>query len=228
MIQVAGIKLKEKTLLKRFGNDAVFIDVTSKANATYLPLSPFYPHGNIPVPYSGDTKGASVEGIWQGLKVFNEYDVDMVTIQKGTMQNIKRTIRSFGYPKGHRKGINGAELLDYIEARILIYLPVYKWVLDNKCQEVINEIKQLSKDHNVVLLDFATNDNLFISNKPLSHAALIKLYIEGNYPNSKQLMNLYKNNPEIVATEQKRIELEQEKEKLSSKGIDPNQTILNF
>jgi hypothetical protein len=228
MIEVAGIKLKEKTLIKRFGNDAIFIDVTSKANPTYLPLSPFFPHGDIPVPFSGDITGASVEGIWQGLKVFNNHDVDLETIKRGTMKNIKRTIRSYGYPKGHRKGINGTELLDYIEARILIYLPIYKWVLDNKCQEIVNDIKELSKAHNIVLLDFATNENLFIANKPLSHAALIKLYLEGNYPNSEELINLYRNNPEITTIEQKRVKLEQEKEKLKSKGIDPDQTTLNF
>jgi hypothetical protein len=228
MIQVAGIKLKEKTLLNRYGDEAIFIDVTSKANPRFLPLSPFFPHGNIPVPFSGEIKWASVEGIWQGLKVFNEHDVDMDTIKKGTMQNIKRTIRAFGYPKGHRKGIDGTELLDYIEARILIYLPIYKWVLDNKCQEIINEIKQLSKNQNVVLLDFATNDNLFIANKPLSHAALIKLYVEGNYPDSEELIKLFRSNPEITSIEQQKIKLEQKKEKLRSKGIDPDQTTLNF
>ena len=35
----------------------------------YKTLSPFYPHGGIPIPFSGSVTSQSVEGIWQGLKV---------------------------------------------------------------------------------------------------------------------------------------------------------------
>ena len=49
--------------------DAIIIDVTSKASDEFLKLSPFYPHGGIPIP--GDRGcSESVEGIWQGLKIF--------------------------------------------------------------------------------------------------------------------------------------------------------------
>ena len=51
---------------------AVIIDVTSKASDEYVRFSPFFPHGGIPVPFSPGWTAQSVEGIWQGLKVFGE------------------------------------------------------------------------------------------------------------------------------------------------------------
>ncbi|MGN0088780.1 MAG: DUF6939 family protein [Candidatus Limimorpha sp.] len=44
-------------------------DVTSQARDGLVRLSPFYPHGGIPVPFSEGYTAACVEGIWQGLKV---------------------------------------------------------------------------------------------------------------------------------------------------------------
>lgn len=49
--------------------DAIIADVTSQARDGLVRLSPFYPHGGIPVPFSEGYTAACVEGIWQGLKV---------------------------------------------------------------------------------------------------------------------------------------------------------------
>ena len=46
------------------------LDLTSKAAEPWVRFSPFYPHGDIPVPFSAGRTAQSVEGIWQGLKVF--------------------------------------------------------------------------------------------------------------------------------------------------------------
>ena len=98
------------------------------------------------------------------------------------MRNLKRTVRKFGKPKGHRKGAYGKELLNYFEARMLIYLPTYKWVLDNvpEVHRVVERIKEQSKKRDIVLLDYNTNPDFRDISKPLSHAGLVKLYIEGN------------------------------------------------
>jgi hypothetical protein len=53
----------------------------------------------------------SVEGIWQGLKVFEKADVDPATLQIATMKGIKRTVRTFGKVLGHRAGLAGDRLL---------------------------------------------------------------------------------------------------------------------
>ncbi|MEM6772145.1 MAG: hypothetical protein AAF597_16340, partial [Bacteroidota bacterium] len=125
MIYVLSRRRKLENL-KRAYPDARIIDVTSKADLPMVRFSPFYPHGGIPIPFSPGQYAASVEGIWQGLKVFNEHDVDTSKFRNRTMKGMKRTVRKYGKPKGHRKGVEGAELLDYITARKEIYLPAYR------------------------------------------------------------------------------------------------------
>jgi hypothetical protein len=69
-------------------------------------------------------------------------------------------------------------LLGYIDARKQIYVPSYFWMLENKCAKVVETIAKLSKEKTVVLLDYDTNENIEDPSKPLSHASLIKAYIE--------------------------------------------------
>ena len=42
--------------------------------------------------------------------MFEGADVDVQMFQNDTMKNIKRTVRKYGKPLGHRKGVNGKEL----------------------------------------------------------------------------------------------------------------------
>lgn len=100
------------------------------------------------------------------------------------MKGLKRTVRMYGKPLGHRKGVHGKELLNYFDARMQIYIPTYKWVLDNvpEVHNVLMRIKERSKDHDIVFLDYNTNTEFRDTSSPLSHAGLVKLYIEGNYP----------------------------------------------
>ena len=102
--------------------------------------------------------------------------------QNDTMKNIKRTVRKYGKPLGHRKGVYGKELLGYIEARKLIYIPTYQWVLENKVPAIIERLKEASKKKTIILLDYDTNCDVDDPSKPLSHAFLIKAYVDGIYP----------------------------------------------
>ena len=181
MIVIESKRKKQDTLLKKYPN-AIIADVTSHAKDSLVKLSPFYPHGGIPVPFSDNMTAECVEAIWQGLKVFESADVDVSMFQNGTMKNIKRTVRKFGKPLGHRKGVNGTELLGYIEARKLIYIPTYKWVLENKVQNIIERLREASQTKDIVLLDYNTNCDVDDPKKPLSHAFLVKAYVEGIYP----------------------------------------------
>ncbi len=183
MIVIESKKKKQSTLLKKYP-DAIFADVTSNANGGLVKLSPFFPHGGIPVPFSEGYTATCVEAIWQGLKVFESCDVDVQMFQNDTMKNIKRTVRRFGKPLGHRKGVNGTELLGYVEARKLIYIPSYRWVLENKVAAIIEKLKEASKTKTIVLLDYDTNADVEDISRPLSHASLIKAYVEGVYPYS--------------------------------------------
>lgn len=181
MIVIESKRRKRENILKKYPN-AVIADVTSQATDGLVRLSPFYPHGDIPVPFSEGYTAMCVEAIWQGLKVFETADVDVNMFANDTMKNIKRTVRRFGKPLGHRKGVKGTELLGYIEARKQIYLPAYKWVLENKVANIIERLREASKTKTIVLLDYTTNCDIDNPKTPLSHAFLIKAYAEGLYP----------------------------------------------
>jgi len=181
MIIIESKRKKPETILKKYP-DAILADVTSGAKDGLVKLSPFYPHGGIPVPFSDGYTATCVEAIWQGLKVFEGCGVDVEMFKNDTMKNIKRTVRRFGKPLGHRKGVHGSELLGYIEARKLIYIPTYKWVLENKVANIIDRLREASKTKTIVLLDYDTNADVENAKKPLSHASLIKAYVEGVYP----------------------------------------------
>lgn len=181
MIIIESKRKKAETILKNYP-DAILADVTSKAKDGLVKLSPFYPHYGIPVPFSPGYIATCVEAIWQGLKVFEGCDVDTSLFSNDTMRGLKRTVRKYGKPLGHRKGVNGTELLGYVEARKQIYIPTYKWVLENKVKDIIDRLREASKTKTIVLLDYDTNADVDNPNKPLSHASLIKAYAEGIYP----------------------------------------------
>ena len=193
MIIVESKRKKPATILKKYP-DAILADVTSGAKDGLVKLSPFYPHGGIPVPFSEGYTATCVEAIWQGLKVFESCDIDVQMFQNDTMKNIKRTVRRFGKPLGHRKGVNGTELLGYIEARKQIYIPTYRWVLENKVAHIIERLRAASNEgKTIVLLDYDTNADVEDPKKPLSHASLIKAYAEGIYPYEDVVVSQNKN-----------------------------------
>lgn len=185
MIFIVNKKRKIDGIRKEYPN-ADILDITSSSQHEYARLlSPFYPHGGIPIP--GESHGMtamSVEGIWQGLKVFQNTGICLESFQNSTMKNLKRTVKRFGKPIGHQYGVYGKEILNYIDARVKIYLPCYFWVLENtpKVNRIVERIKERSLAHDIVFLDYNTNIDYTNIKSPLSHAGLVKQYIEGNYP----------------------------------------------
>lgn len=181
MIIIESKRKKIENIRKKYP-DAIIADVTSQAKDGLVRLSPFYPHGGIPVPFSEGYTAACVEGIWQGLKVFEDEDIDIQMFRNDTMKDIKRTDRKHGGVLGHRKGVNGTEILGYVEAKHLIYIPTYRWMLENKAMYIIERLREASKNKTIVLLDYNTCCDVDDSSKPLSHAFLVKAYAEGLYP----------------------------------------------
>jgi hypothetical protein len=161
---------------------ARIIDVTSRAEQPWVRLSPFYPHGGIPVPRSPGVTAASVEGIWQALKVFATADVDRAVLTNTTMRGLKRTVRRYGPVRGHRDGLDGDTLLPYETARRRIYLPSYRWVLEHRTADLVDRLRALSEDGDVVLLDYTTNGDVADPSTPLSHAALVARHVRGEWP----------------------------------------------
>lgn len=181
MIIIESKRKKIENIHKKYP-DAIIADVTSKAMDGLVRLSPFYPHGGIPVPFSEGYTAMSVEGIWQALKVFEHEDIDRMMLSNDTMKNIKRSVRKHGRVLGHRKGVNGIEILGYVEAKHQIYIPSYRWMLEHKAMDIIERLREASKTRTIVLLDYNTCCNVDDNMKPLSHAYLVKAYAEGLYP----------------------------------------------
>jgi hypothetical protein len=136
---------------------ALILDVTSRGAEPGIRLSPFYPHGGIPVPGHPDRTSQSVEGIWQALKVFAAEPEDFTKLDVATMKGIKRTARRLGPPLGHR--LDGG-LLSYEQARRLIYLPTYHWMLDHRAAALLTRLRELTSHRTVVLLDYTTNGDV--------------------------------------------------------------------
>ena len=181
MIIIESKRKKLESILKKYP-DAVIVDVTSKATDGLVKLSPFYPHGDIPVPFSQGYTATCVEAVWQGLKVFEDEDVDVKMFLNDTMKDIKRTVRKHGRVLGHRKGVHGTEILGYVEAKHQIYIPAYRWMLEHRAMYIIERLRKASETKTIVLLDYNTCCNVDDETKPLSHAYLVKAYAEGLYP----------------------------------------------
>ena len=170
--------------------DRTVLDLTSKGGEPWVRFSPFYPIGNIPVPGWPDLMAASVEGIWQGLKRFeNEDEVDFATLRNTSMRGLKRTSRGKGrrgVPRGrvlgHQFGPEASVLLGYLDARLRIYLPSYRWVLENSLRHEVEELRVMARAGPIVLLDFETNDDVRDTSRPLSHCSLVKRFVEDAWP----------------------------------------------
>ena len=167
--------------LARSHPGAHILDVTSRGPQPWVRFSPFFPHGGLPVPFSPGVTAQSVEGVWQGLKVFAGADVDRASFANDTMRGLKRTVRRLGAVQGHRRGVSpDAPLLPYAEARWQIYLPTYRWVLEQRLAAECAALQALQGT--VVLLDYETNSDVDDLRRPLSHASLIIAWLAGRYP----------------------------------------------
>lgn len=116
-----------------------------------------------------------------GLKVFEKEGIDPKKWAVTNMSGIKRSGRSRGKVLGHRFGLNSETLLGYLDARRQIYLPAYCWVLENRLQKEIAQLRDMVNRGDLVLLDYETNGDVNDLSSPLSHAALVKMWIEDHW-----------------------------------------------
>lgn len=179
---VVESRRKKLASIEKLHPGASVVDVTSKGPEPWVRFSPFYPHGGIPIPNSPGATAQSVEGLWQGLKVFEREDIDRSKWAITDMSSIKRGGKSRGAVLGHRFGVGNDTLLAYRDARYRIYLPAYKWVLESRLIAEVEQLRGLSADKPLVLLDYETNADVENLASPLSHAALVMWYLNGRWP----------------------------------------------
>ncbi|WP_439622535.1 DUF6939 family protein [Gemmata sp.] len=180
-ITVESRRKKLASVEKHWPNAAI-IDVTWKGAEPWVRFSPFYPHGGIPIPNTPSETAQSVEGLWQGLKVFEREDIDPRKWAVTDMSGIKRGGKSRGAVRGHRFGVGSDVLLRYRDARLQIYLPAYKWVLEHRVAAEVEQLRRLAADKPLVLLDYETNTDVEDLSSPLSHAALVMYHLQGAWP----------------------------------------------
>jgi len=180
---VVESRRKKPSTISKAWPDALIVDVTSKGEEPWVRFSPFFPHGGIPIPGSPGIFARSVEGLWQGLKVFENEGVDPTRWEISDMKGIKRAVGGRrGKVLGHRFGVGGDVLLGYRDARFRIYLPAYLWVLENRLDDQVTRLRQAASARAVVLLDYETNGDVEDLSSPLSHGALVKYHLEGAWP----------------------------------------------
>ena len=177
MIVIVSKKKHIKTILRDYP-DAQIVDTTSKAEGDFIKFSPFYPHGHIPVPMM-DEESECMEGIWQGLKVFEHEGVNLKSFRNNRMKGLIRSItEKRGNILGHQYG---DRLLGYIEAHQKIFFPCYNYVLEHYCQDILQQLHEMSKKGTLVLLDYDPRGNVYDINQPMGHSALIKHYLETHF-----------------------------------------------
>ena len=180
MIYIVSKKRKLDNIIKEYPT-AIICDITSKSPNSLVRLSPFFPHGGIPVPFSPGLFSQSVEGVWQGLKVFENADVSLDVLEIASMSGIKRTCKKYGRVIGHRKGYYSNEIINYVSAKHEIYIPTYIWMLENKSLDIVQRMAKSANEHDIVLLDYNTCEDFDSPSQPLSHAAILKKYITEHF-----------------------------------------------
>ena len=184
MTIVVESRRKKLGTLEKLWPGATIIDVTSKGDEPWVRFSPFYPHGGVPIPNTPSETAQSVEGLWQGLKVFEREDIEPRKWAITDMSGIKRGGKSRGAVRGHRFGVGSDTLLGYRDARFRIYLPAYKWVLEHRLSSEVEQLRRLAADKSLVLLDYETNGDVEDVSRPLSHAALVMYHLQSTWPNA--------------------------------------------
>lgn len=154
MQSTMSVMIVNRQDLLRLSTDpnTIIADITNKSDvATFVKFSPSFPHGDIPVPGS-DITTESVEGAWQGLKVFENECID---IKKFRVCNMKGLNRPTGLKRGRLIGFRfGLNIVDDVEAMKMIFIPMYKYVLENRLANEVAFLQGLVREGNrLVLLD---------------------------------------------------------------------------
>ena len=151
---------------------AVVYDVSSRGKPPFVKLSPFFPHGLIPVPGHAGKTADSVEGIWQGLKLLDGVTDESYFTGKGRKRR--------GRPSGH---LFEGRSLGYVEARRLIYVPAYTH-LWREC--IGNDLRRLFHDMAAsgrpqYFYDFESNGDVDDPRSPLAHASVLVTLLRDDF-----------------------------------------------
>jgi hypothetical protein len=147
------------------------IDVSSYGAAPYDTFSPFTysPDSRIPVPGQEEVYAASVESIWQGLKVIDgQTDFRMFN---------RHPKKRRGLVEGH---LFGTEHIGALEARERIYRPAYFFFLEHCVPTPIKEeVLARALEDGVVFYDVDANLDIADTSCSLAHSVFLAAFFEG-------------------------------------------------
>jgi hypothetical protein len=143
-------------------------DVGSYAEYPLCTLSPYWPHGGIPVPGMPGTTSDSVEGVWQGLKWID----GKIAPRYFSGQGCKRG----GKPRGHRYG---DRLLPIVDAREKIYRVACEWMVDHRADPELlaGFLARSLAGQPQYFHDVSDNGNIGDPDEGWAHAAVLVQYL---------------------------------------------------
>jgi hypothetical protein len=174
MVIVKKIGGNFKRMKKEYPN-SVILNVTDKG--LMCELSPKFPHNGIPIPVVDGIEGVSVDGIWNGFKVFERRGIDKKYFEKDMMKEVDREIKYGCKCRGFRNGLKG-KLMNEVDARKKILIPAYNWMLENRCGKLVDVLRKISRERTLILLDYSENGDVENISEPFSCATLLKEKIE--------------------------------------------------
>ena len=210
-IFIANRKRQAKSLHKEFGAVPVFDVTFAGQDPLFSTLSPMYPHGDLPVPFTeGQLSANSLEAIWQGLKVFEHEGarLDPAFLSKSGCKNIKRhATKQRGRILGHQQGNHTTKpLLSIIAARAQIYAPTYHWQLEHHCPKALAALRKALEHSDIVLLEAGVDSDIRDIFTPMPHSQLLRLYLQGQYPQCGELWQPYTRAEHVADLERRKRE----------------------
>ena len=157
-------------------------------------------HSEVPV-YNSSLTSLTVQGIYEGLKnvsgssdksKLEKFGHTVYRHAKAKMwwASFDSDCRTLVSPKYvipfHPFFIINIDLRDGYDryARLNYFIRPYLYVLENQAKPEVEALQQHLENptNRLVLLDENLSKDIFDFDKPISHAYLLKMYLEGNYP----------------------------------------------
>ncbi|KUM02695.1 hypothetical protein KIF53_15815 [Chromobacterium subtsugae] len=168
-------------------SDCLMVDSFNGAPANmrgFRCFNPFqlWPDPVIPVPGQAGRLARSVESVWQGLKLVDgrtDFEQFLAEPRKRPSDDERR--RQPGYCYSDSRFIYGDRQLGLLEARFLIYLPTYLFLLDRLAPEpVLRELRRhIAADGPVLFYDWDANQDIADTSSSFSHSAILAAWFNG-------------------------------------------------
>jgi len=169
-------------------SDVDVIDMRFNARQPYCRLNFDYQHGQIPVPGLRGMYAESVTGILEGLRLVGPTGrPGKVNCGYFVGAGRPRPLKTGQWCSGYSyKG----RAVNLAEARRLLIIPSYQWVLANKVQAVVAKISKLARVRAVGLYDGYGSADLHVDAR-LSAAAVLTAYLNGELRQLLQGLPIY-------------------------------------